>query len=188
MEVVEVKLYDLSSTIQPANAFVLVLKEINGTRKLPIIIGPIEAESIKIALRGVVPRRPLTHDLFTSLINTLEVTLKKVLIYYVDEGIYYSYLIFEKDGNVFKLDARTSDAVALAIKNNAPIFTTSQIIENEHLREETNGSFSISVNLVGMSVLKDELEKAIKCENYEQASRLRDEIRRREEKKYRNNK
>ncbi len=180
MEEVELLIHDMSSTIQPADAYALVLEEKYGTRKLPIIIGAQEAYAIKIAMTKYKSPRPLTHDLFISLIRKMDVELNKVLIYLVKDGVFYSYLYFNKDGNEYVLDSRTSDAIALAIRYKAPIFTTAHIMDNEYLHEESNGSFSITINMVSMDILKEELQRAIKDENYEQASKLRDEIMRRQ--------
>lgn len=180
MEEVELLIHDMSSTIQPADAYALVLEEKYGTRKLPIIIGAQEAYAIKIAMTKYKSPRPLTHDLFISLIRKMDVELNKVLIYLVKDGVFYSYLYFNKDGNEYVLDSRTSDAIALALRYKAPIFTTAHIMDNEYLHEESNGSFSITINMVSMDILKEELQRAIKEENYEQASKLRDEIMRRQ--------
>ena len=180
MNEIELLIHDMSSTIQPADAYALVLEEKYGTRKLPIIIGAQEAYSIKIAMTKYKSPRPLTHDLFITLIRKMEVEFTKVLIYLVKDGVFYSYLYFTKDGNEYVIDSRTSDAIALALRYKAPIFTTAEIMDNEHLNEESNGSFSITINMVNIDILSDELNKAIKEENYEQASRIRDEILRRE--------
>jgi bifunctional DNase/RNase len=180
MNEIELLIHDMSSTIQPADAYALVLEEKYGTRKLPIIIGAQEAYSIKIAMTKYKAPRPLTHDLFITLIKKMEVEFTKVLIYLVKDGVFYSYLYLTKDGNEYVIDSRTSDAIALALRYKAPIFTTAEIMDNEHLNEESNGSFSITINMVNIDILRDELNKAIKEENYEQASRIRDEILRRE--------
>lgn len=180
MDEVELLIHDMSSTIQPADAYALVLEEKYGTRKLPIIIGAQEAYAIKIAMTKYRSPRPLTHDLFISLIKKMDVELSKVLIYLVKDGVFYSYLYLKKDVNEYVLDSRTSDAIALALRYKAPIFTTAQIMDNEYLHEESNGSFSITINMVNIDILKEELQRAIKEENYEQASKLRDEIMRRE--------
>lgn len=181
MDEIELKLHDMSSTLQPVDAYALVLEEVNGNRKLPVIIGSLEAKAIRIKMLNYKLPRPWTHDLFLSLTRELGVTLKKILIYKVEDGMYYSYLFFDNAGEEIKIDSRTSDAVALALRYKCPIYTTAQIMDEEHLREESDSSFSVTVNMVGISVLKEALTKAIAEENYEQASRLRDEIRRREE-------
>lgn len=180
MDEIELKIHDMSSTLQPADAYALVLEEVDGNRKLPIIIGALEAQSIKVVMLGYAVPRPLTHDLFVRLTGQLEAPLRKVLIYKVKDGVYYSYLFFDHHGEVLKIDSRTSDAVALALRYKCPIYTTAEIMENEHLHEEREGAFSVSANMVDLPALKEALAKAIQVENYEQASRLRDEIRRRE--------
>ena len=175
MDEIELKVHDMSSTLQPADAYALVLEEVNGNRKLPIIIGSLEAQAIKVVMMGYKMPRPLTHDLFLTVTKELGTALKKVLIYKVKDGVYYSYLFLEKEGEVFKIDSRTSDAIALAI------YTTDEIMESEQLHEVGSTAFSVNVNTVDVVMLKEALSKAIEEENYEQASRLRDEIKRREQ-------
>ena len=174
MDEIELKVHDMSSTLQPADAYALVLEEVNGNRKLPIIIGSLEAQAIKRP-------RPLTHDLFLTVTKELGTALKKVLIYKVKDGVYYSYLFLEKEGEVFKIDSRTSDAIALAMRCGCPVYTTDEIMESEQLHEVGSTAFSVNVNTVDVVMLKEALSKAIEEENYEQASRLRDEIKRREQ-------
>lgn len=171
----------MSSTLQPADAYALVLEEVDGDRKLPIIIGALEAQAIKIVMMEYKMPRPLTHDLFLTLLKELGANLKKVLIYKVKDGVFYSYLFLEKDEKEIKIDSRTSDAIALAMRWGCPIYTTAEIIESEQLHEEGNTAFSVNVNVVDLKVLREALAKAVEEENYEQASRLRDEIKRREQ-------
>ena len=173
MDEIELKVHDMSSTLQPADAYALVLEEVNGNRKLPIIIGSLEAQAIKVVMMGYKMPRPVTKELGAA--------LKKVLIYKVKDGVYYSYLFLEKEGEVFKIDSRTSDAIALAMRCGCPVYTTNEIMESEQLHEVGNTAFSVNVNTVDVVMLKEALSKAIEEENYEQASRLRDEIKRREQ-------
>lgn len=181
MKEIELKVHDMSSTLQPADAYALVLEEVNGERKLPIIIGALEAQAIKIVMTDYKTPRPFTHDLFLTVTKQLGAELKKVLIYKVKDGIYYSYLFIEQGGQKLKIDSRTSDAIALALRCKCPIYTTAQIIENEQLHESGDSAFTVNVNVVDNDALKEALKKAIEEEDYEQASRLRDEIRRREQ-------
>lgn len=181
MNEIELKVHDMSSILQPADAYALVLEEVNGKRKLPVIIGSLEAQAIKIVMMKYKMPRPLTHDLFLTVTTELGATLQKILIYKVKDGIYYSYLFIEKEGETFKIDSRTSDAIALAMRCGCPIYTTDAIMESEQLHEVGNTSFSVNVNTVNVEVLKEALTTAIEEENYEQASRLRDEIKRREQ-------
>ena len=181
MDEVELKVHDMSSTLQPADAYALVLEEVNGHRKLPIIIGALEAQAIKIVMVDYKMPRPLTHDLLLTIMKQLGAELKKVLIYKVKDGVYYSYLFLEKEGKEFKVDSRTSDAIALALRCKCSIYTTAEIIENEQLYEAGDSSFTVNVNMVDVKALKENLVKAVEEENYELASRLRDEIKRRQE-------
>lgn len=180
MDEVELNVHDMSSTLQPADAYALVLEEINGNRKLPIIIGSLEAQAIRVVMMGYKTPRPLTHDLFLTLTREIGAKLKKVLIYKVKDGVYYSYLFIENEGKEIKIDSRTSDAIALAMRCECPIYTTNEIMESEQLQDMGTKGFSVSVNVVDLKVLKEALAKAVEEENYEQASRLRDEIIRRE--------
>ncbi len=146
MDEIELKVHDMSSTLQPADAYALVLEEVNGNRKLPIIIGSLEAQAIKVVMMGYKMPRPLTHDLFLTVTKELGTALKKVLIYKVKDGVYYSYLFLEKEGEVFKIDSRTSDAIALAMRCGCPVYTTDEIMESEQLHEVGSTAFSVNVN------------------------------------------
>ena len=180
-EEIELKVVDMSSMLHPAQAYALLLQEKNGLLKLPIIIGALEAQSIKLAMMNVDIPRPLTHDLMISLFQKLNVQMEKVLIYKVKEGVFYSYIYFYQDGNVFKLDSRTSDAIALALRLKVPIYTYRSILENDSISEDDNGKLTVNINTIALPALKKALKKAIETENYELASTLRDEIKRREE-------
>ena len=180
-EEIELKVVDMSSMLHPAQAYALLLQEKNGQLKLPIIVGALEAQSIKLAMMNLEIPRPLTHDLMITLLQQLNVQLEKVLIYKVKEGVFYSYLSFYQNGNAFQLDSRTSDAIALALRLKVPIYTYRSILENDSISEDENGKLSININTVDISSLKKALKKAIETENYELASTLRDEIKRREE-------
>ena len=182
MKEIELKIHDMSTTLHPADAYALVLEEVDGERKLPIIIGRQEAQAIKVMMVKFVPPRPLTHDLFPTLTAHLGVVLKKILIYKAKDGVFYSYLYFDKDGEEIRIDSRTSDAVALALRYKCPMYTTEEIMEREHLHDLGEGKFSVPITSVSMQMLEEALQKAIDNEEYEQASHLRDEIRKRKEK------
>jgi bifunctional DNase/RNase len=127
------------------------------------------------------PPRPLTHDLFKDLTGQLGVTMTKMLIYKAKGGVFYSYLYFDKDGEELKIDARTSDAVALALRYRCPMYATEDVIISEHLHDLGEGKFSVPITSVSLQMLEEALALAIEKEDYEQASHLRDEIRRRKE-------
>lgn len=173
-----------------SGAYALVLAEENGSRRIPIIIGTAEAQSIAIQLEHLTPPRPLTHDLFVSFANAFGIKLKEVFIYKFEEGVFSAELVFEdKDGIQKKIDSRTSDAIAFALRCDALISTTEDIaqragveFEEETLKEGTpepdNTPKSAGKTL---EELKSMLNEAVKKENYEEASRVRDEIRKLEE-------
>jgi len=192
---VKLKVLGLSYSQTQSGAYALVLAEEGGERRIPIIIGGFEAQAIAIELEALKPPRPLTHDLFVNFAMAFKIDLIEVNIHRLEEGIFYSELLCDNGGSRIKIDARTSDAVALAIRFGCPIYTTNEILDKagiilpveDKIRTdksellppepvETNRSF-VDVSL---SELKEMLEKAISNENYEEASQIRDEIKRRE--------
>ncbi|MDO9039807.1 MAG: bifunctional nuclease family protein, partial [Bacteroidota bacterium] len=147
MHKVKLNILGLSVSQSQSGAYALVLAEENGDRRIPIIIGPIEAQSIAIQLEGLKPPRPLTHDLFKQMASAFDINISEVIIYKLEEGIFYSELVCIKDGNQLIIDSRTSDAVALALRFGSPIYTTEEILEragiviefeNEPNQEEWN--------------------------------------------------
>ena len=130
MKTVQLSIIGLTYSQTQNNAYALLLGEEEGPRRLPIVIGAFEAQSIAIALeKDILPPRPLTHDLFTSFALTFNIYLKKVMIHKLEEGIFYSYLVCELNGEIHQIDSRTSDAVALALRFNCPIYTYEEILE-----------------------------------------------------------
>ncbi|MCE2615445.1 bifunctional nuclease family protein [Phocaeicola oris] len=178
---IELIIEGMSTILHPAEAYALVLKEVGGERRLPVIIGAHEAQSIRVIMANYKFPRPLTHDLMVNLMEKMDIHMKKAVIYKVEEGVFYSYIYMEYQGEEFKLDARTSDAIALALRCGVPLYTLRTIMEHDHMSEDAEGHTSVTVNTVDLPELKRALEKAIRTENYELAASLRDEIRRREE-------
>ncbi|MCH8546458.1 MAG: bifunctional nuclease family protein [Cryomorphaceae bacterium] len=177
----------LSYSQTQSGAYALVLGEENGNRKLPVIIGGFEAQSIAIALeKDVEPPRPLTHDLFVNFANKFAIELKEVVIHKLEEGVFFSMMIMENEGHEVVLDARTSDAVALAIRFGCPIYTYSNILEKAGvvLDEKTDTESPTSTPKTKSKVsskdklkkLQQEMDEAVKNEDYEKAARIRDEI------------
>jgi len=182
------------STPNSNNSFALILKEEDGNRRLPILIGATEAQSIAIEMEKLTTPRPMTHDLFKSLINAMDVTLTEVNIVDLQESTYYALLSFD-DGEI-EIDSRPSDAIAIAIRCNAPIYVEEDILDEvgiiDEEEEETNSEvkdsnysnvrpksekpFSSS-QFEGLDKLKNKLDKAILNEDYELAASIRDEIR-----------
>ena len=198
MEKIKLNIVGLSYSQTQNGAYALVLGEEKGKRRLPIIIGGFEAQSIAIELEKMKPSRPLTHDLFKNLADTFEILINEVIIYNLVEGIFFAKLICKKGTKEVEIDTRTSDAIALAVRFNCPIFTYEFILSSagiilddetklvEKDAEEANLEEEISkvtskVNISDLSIddLEKKLNEAIQMEDYERASKLRDEINRR---------
>ena len=192
---IKLNILGLSVSQSQSGAYALVLAEENGDRRIPIIIGPIEAQSIAIQLEGLKPPRPLTHDLFKHLATAFEIKVTEVVIYKLEEGIFYSELICMRNDKQIIIDSRTSDAVALSLRFDCPIYTTDEILqragiviefENEQSQEEWHQPLS-NEPLRGKheyekytsAELTQMLNNAVHAEDYEKASAIRDEINRR---------
>lgn len=126
---VRLKVMGISYSQLQSGAYALVLAEVNGPRRIPVVIGAAEAQSIAIKLEGIIPPRPMTHDLFVSFVHAFGVTLRDVFIYKFEDGIFSSELTFTDGVRQVVLDSRTSDAIAIAIRSKAPIYTTPEILE-----------------------------------------------------------
>ena len=181
---IELQVLNISNSQAQAGAYALVLGEAGGERQLPIIIGATEAQAMVIEMKGIVPPRPLTHNLFASVLEVLGVKLMRILIYKVDNGVFYSYLYMKAEETILRIDARTSDAVALALRMNAPIFVYEDILEAECLKpsrsiDPMEGSEPDKDELLQedtIGILKTALQKAVDEEDYERAAQLRDQI------------
>ena len=200
MSLVRLNIKGISYSQTQSGAYALVLSEVDGERTIPIIIGAFEAQSIAIALeKEIKPPRPLTHDLFKSFADRFNIIVKQVIIHKLVDGVFYSSLICECDKIEEIIDARTSDAIALATRFNAPIFTFENILDKAgiilKIKDETklvHSKFKME-DLVSDVVeeattyksdslkdLNNKLEKAVANEDYELAAKLRDEISNRE--------
>ena len=192
MNLIQLEVQGLSNSQTNSGAFALVLGESKGRRKLPIVIGSFEAKAIAIALDNEFQsQRPITHDLFKSLCDGFDITIFKVVISSVNADGIFSSVIYTKDKNenLVELDSRTSDAVAIAIRFNAPIFVYENILNEAGiiLNDDVNGnenkndkSAVSELNKLSIEELKSALTKAIDEENYELASKYRDELKSRE--------
>ena len=190
MSLVELKVNRISYSQSQNGAYALILEENDGERKLPIVIGGFEAQSIAIALeKNIEPPRPLTHDLFKKFAKNFEIKIKQVIIHKLVDGIFYSSLICERDSVEEILDARTSDAIALALRFDSPIYTYDKILEKAGIILKKEGSkknvendlnernqFEDNFKKYTKKQLNKKIENAIEAENYELAARLRDEI------------
>lgn len=203
MSLVRLNIKGISYSQTQNGAYALILNEVDGERKLPIVIGAFEAQSIAIALeKEISPPRPLTHDLFKNFADRFDIVVKQVIIHKLVDGVFYSSLICERDKIEEIIDARTSDAIALALRFQAPIFTYKNILDKAGIylkvnpkKEEENESDGDrilmdevvakeleadtpkdSLKNKSLSELKKLLEEAVAKEDYEKAAHIRDEI------------
>jgi bifunctional DNase/RNase len=202
MKKLQLEISGLSYSQTSTGAYALVLSEIAGKRRLPIIIGGFEAQAIAIELENMSPTRPLTHDLFKSFADSFGIRITEVLIYNLQEGIFYARLICENDGQVREIDARTSDAIALAVRFKCPIYTFEFILSSAGIvmDDEDDKSSTDAASTSGskekvpvkkssanesefshlsLDELQEMLDSAIKDEAYEKAGKIRDEINKR---------
>lgn len=179
MRRVKLEISDVSQGVMANNAYFLILRESYGIRKLSVMVGVAEAQSILMAMRGIRAPRPMMHDVYYTSLHTFDMTLREVVIYKVVDGVYYSSLVLVQGDRVERIDARTSDAIALALRFEIPIYTLEDIIARECIHDNGGGSFSIPVSSINEEMLKNALDRAIRDENYELAAQLRDEMNRR---------
>ncbi len=189
MEKILLQIVTLTQSVTQAQNFAVVLGEENGNRRLPIVIGNSEAQAIAVALEGMVPTRPLTHDLFKNTLDTFGIKLIEVRISELVDGIFYAKLICSFKGDVFEVDARSSDAIALAVRFECPIFTYEKVLaeagivleEGEEKPKKVKKKRPEKKSLKGYTVneLNDLLGKTVASEDYEKAAEIRDELTRR---------
>lgn len=164
-------------------ALIMLLQEKDGARKLPVMIGPFEAQAIVVAKQNIHFDRPATHDIFKLFAEACNTPLLHAKIYKIKEGTFYSYLLFAKEDGEFKLDVRTSDAVAIAMRFGAPIYIDDELLNTLCVKEEWKNAISIPITLAATETLREAMQQAIKDENYELAMKLKQEIDNRTEKK-----
>ena len=194
MDKVKLEIVGLSYSQTQSGAYALVLAEVGGKRSLPIIIGGFEAQAIAIELEKMTPTRPLTHDLFKSFALSFGIKVKEIVIYNLSEGIFYAKLICEKEGQLSEIDARTSDAIALGVRFKCPIYTYENILDSAGVELDENSDFTSdfdtdnekiptenSLNNLSIEELQQQLNNALEDEEYELASKIRDEISKRSE-------
>ncbi len=198
MEKVQVDILGLSTSPASNGAYALILKEVSGERRLPIIIGAFEAQSIALEMEGIKPPRPLTHDLLKNIIDQLGVSLMEVTINDLRDGTFFAHIELDSTTANHEIDSRPSDAIALAVRYNVPIFVAETVMrEAAFVPEpeepasaegvEENEPKKIKTNIKPpkplpkeskLEELRDELKEAIEKEEYERAAKLRDEIKR----------
>jgi hypothetical protein len=195
MQKIRLNILGLSVSQTQSGAYALVLAEENGERRIPIIIGPVEAQAIAIQLEGLKPPRPLTHDLIKNMAMAFDIALLEVTIYKLEEGIFYSELLCEMDGKEIRIDSRTSDAVALALRFRCPIYTTEDILKKSGIildledeespvrnyqDKEDFGDPEVSTySQYTEKELNEMINEAVQNEDYEKASVIRDELKKR---------
>jgi uncharacterized protein len=202
MKKIELEIVALSHSITQTHSYAVVLGEVDGLRRLPIVIGAFEAQAIAVALERMQPSRPLTHDLFSNFMDTFAIELTEVLIYKLEEGVFFAKLVCRNNDDVVEIDSRTSDALALAVRANCKIYTYENILETAGLFLENEGdaseegSLSAEVPVGAKAASSDDddmkkmtldelnilLQKVLDQEDYVRAIHIRDEINARKKK------
>ncbi|WP_345209512.1 bifunctional nuclease family protein [Mucilaginibacter gynuensis] len=196
MKKIKLDIVGLSYSQTQSGAYALVLGEVSGRRRLPIIIGSFEAQAIAIEIEKMTPSRPLTHDLFKSFAQAYNITVQEIIIYNLVDGIFYAKLICSDGKRVMEIDARTSDAIAVSVRFDCPIFTYEFILStagiviegndfvyleniNEPVEEKTSVASTGSYTSLSDEELKAKLQEALAEEAYEKAAKIRDELNKR---------
>jgi bifunctional DNase/RNase len=197
MKRVKLKVLGISYSQTQSGAYALVLIEDGGERRIPIIIGGFEAQAIVIKLENLDPPRPLTHDLFKSFADQFNITIAEVMIYKLEEGVFFSRLVCNNGEKEFTIDSRTSDAVALALRFNCPIYINESILEKAGItisaadtgqRPEGANEKVVEKDITTYNSYPEEelykmIDEAIKTEDYERAAAIRDELEKRKKRK-----
>jgi hypothetical protein len=193
MKRVKLKVLGISYSQTQSGAYALVLIEEKGERRIPIIIGGFEAQSIVIKLENLAPPRPLTHDLFKSFSDVFNISILEVFIYKLEDGVFFSKLLCSNGENEYTIDSRTSDAVALALRFKCPIYITEEILEQAGITVAPDGAAAnnqtdeetvFESETSRFSTYTDDelykmIDEAVKAEDYEKAAAIRDEIEKR---------
>jgi uncharacterized protein len=193
MKKIELEIVALSHSITQTHSYAVVLGEVNGLRRLPIVIGGFEAQAIAVALERMQPSRPLTHDLMKNFMNAFNVELMEIVINDLQEGIFYSKLVCVNEHDTVEIDSRTSDALALAVRFGCPIYTFDHILESAGILMEDTGKNKKSdipvdeataatreeLGKMNMEELKNLLNEVLEQEDYIRAIAIRDEINKR---------
>ncbi|MCW3113486.1 MAG: bifunctional nuclease family protein [Segetibacter sp.] len=193
MKKIELEIVALSHSITQTHSYAVVLGEVNGLRRLPIVIGGFEAQAIAVALERMQPSRPLTHDLLKNFMNAFNVDLQEIVISDLQEGIFYSKLVCINEHDTIEIDSRTSDALALAVRFGCPVYTYDHILESAGILMEDSGSTTKKKttapsaepgsrdDLSGLSIeeLNNLLNEVLEQEDYIRAISIRDELNKR---------
>ena len=190
MNKIELEIVALSHSVTQSHNYAVVLGEMNGNKRLPIVIGGFEAQAIAVAMENMTPNRPLTHDLFKSTLDTFGIELKEIVINNLLDGIFYAQLICEQNGSEFSIDSRTSDAIAMAVRYQCPIYTMDFILEEAGVildegeqktkkRPRRKAKKTDDLSVLSLKALNKLLDEVLEKEDYEQAAKIRDEINKR---------
>ena len=196
MQKIELEIVALSHSITQSNSYAVILGEVGGARRLPIVIGGFEAQAIAVALENMHPSRPLTHDLMKNFMTSFDIALQEVYICDLQEGIFYSKLVCFTANDTIEIDSRTSDALALAVRFGCPIYVNNSILEqagleNESAEKKINPITSIvsdpvnenDLSKMSLEALNELLNEVLEQEDYIRAIDIRDEIAKRNEQK-----
>lgn len=177
----------LSTSPSSGGAYALILSERSGQRRLPIIIGSFEAQAIALELENIKPPRPMTHDLLKNLVLSFNAEIKYIIVNQLSEGTFYAQIVLDNNGELIELDARPSDAVAIAVRFNSEIYVTIDVLQKAGISADPDGMEKSSIindsdkvpvkrELSKLEELNEELAKAIENEDYEKAAKIRDFI------------
>ncbi|MEX0600146.1 MAG: bifunctional nuclease domain-containing protein [Rhodothermales bacterium] len=195
MDYIQVDIIGLSTSPSSGGAYALVLGEVGGNRRLPIIIGAFEAQAIALELEKIQPPRPMTHDLLRDTLDAVDAEVMDVVIDELREGTFFAKIRYVHDGDEGQLDSRPSDAVALAVRVDAPIYVAPSVMEEAGIPTEEEGTAALSTgqveaaeesSMTQLERMEHQLESAIEEEDYEKAAELRDEIKRLQSEKQKN--
>ena len=189
-EKIKLEILGLSSSQSQSGSFALVLGEVEGNRRLPIIIGMFEAQAIAIEIEKIVPNRPMTHDLFKAFSHNFDISVKEVYISNLKEGVFFAKIICEHEGKVFEIDSRPSDAIAIGLRFSVDFYTNENILseagivltdeyEEEMAHIEKQPPEKVSMDDMPTSELEKLLNEALENEDYEKAARIRDMLNKR---------
>ena len=192
MNKIELEIVALSHSVTQSHNYAVVLGELEGNKRLPIVIGGFEAQAIAVAMENMTPNRPLTHDLFKNTLDTFSITLKEIVINNLLDGIFYAQLVCVQNGEEFTIDSRTSDAIAMAVRYNCPIYTMDFILEEagvvlDEAEEKTKkrprrkSKNTDDLTVLSLKALNKLLDEVLEKEDYEKAAKIRDEINKRNE-------
>lgn len=195
MKKIELEIVALSHSLAQTQNYAIVLGEMDGTRRLPIVIGGFEAQAIAVAMEGMIPSRPMTHDLFKNAMDTFKIEIKEIIINNLVDGVFFASMVFIQNGKEVEVDSRTSDALALAVRFSCPIYTYDFILDQAGIileedterevqkaktrRQQQGQPKEKNIDDYSLSELEELLANLLEEEDYEKAAKIRDEINKR---------